>query len=86
MFDKDVIRIRNASLMDLAVYLTLFIFVGTGFLAPSATERIIVLLLLLVFGLAHRWISGATTSRQVNVQLLTGIDRRVNPGFQLPIF
>lgn len=71
MFDKDVIRIRNASLMDLAVYLTLFIFVGTGFLAlPDMTERIIVLILLLVFGLAHRFgYHTATTSRQVNVYM-----------------
>ena len=71
MFDKDVIRLRNASLMDLAVYLTLFIFVGTGFLAlPDITERIIVLILLLVFGLAHRFgYHLATTSRQVNVYM-----------------
>jgi signal transduction histidine kinase len=71
MFDKDVIRIRNASLMDLAVYLTLFIFVGTGFLAlPDMTERIIVLILLLVFGLAYRFgYHTATTSRQVNVYM-----------------
>jgi signal transduction histidine kinase len=71
MFDKDVIRIRNASLMDLAVYLTLFIFVGTGFLAlPDMTERIIVLILLLVFGLAHRFgYHTATTSRQVNMYM-----------------
>ena len=71
MFDKDVIHIRNASLMDLAVYLTLFIFVGTGFLAlPDLTERIIVLLLLLVFGLAYRFgYHTATTSAQVNAYM-----------------
>jgi len=71
MFDKDVIHIRNAPLMDLAVYLTLFIFVGTGFLAlPDMTERLIVLIFLLVFGLAYRFgYHPATSSRQVNIYM-----------------
>jgi len=54
MFDKDVIRIRNASLMDLAVYLTLTIFLGTGLaVVPDVTERVTISIFLIAFGLAH---------------------------------
>jgi len=54
MFDKGVIRIHGAFLMDLAVYLTLTIFLGTGLVAlPDTIERVIISILLIAFGLAH---------------------------------
>src|SRR5262245_60559162 len=71
MSSNDIIHIRNASLMDWAVYLTLSIFIGTGFIAlPNTTERATVLILLFVFGLAHRFGYRVTTiERHVHVYM-----------------
>jgi signal transduction histidine kinase len=71
MFDNDLIRIRNASLMDLAIYLTLTIFLGTGLVAlPDMTERVIISVFLIAFGVAHTLgYRNASTSRQVNIYM-----------------
>jgi signal transduction histidine kinase len=71
MFDKAVIRIRNASLMDLAIYLTLFIFLGTGLATlPNMVERLTVSALLIAFGLAHAFgYRIASSQRHVNVYM-----------------
>ena len=71
MHEKDLIRIRNASLMDLAVYLTLTIFLGTGLVAlPEPGERVIASALLIAFGLAHAFgYRVAASQRQVNVYM-----------------
>jgi len=54
MSDNGVIRIRNILILDWAVYLTLTIFTGMGFVAlPSAIEQATLVISLLAFGLMH---------------------------------
>lgn len=71
MPENDLIRIRNASLMNLAVYLTLTIFLGTGLVAlPELSERVIASVLLIAFGLAHVFgYRVASSQRQVNIYM-----------------
>lgn len=66
-----MIRIRNAPLMDLAIYLTLTIFLGTGLVAlPTVSERTAISVLFIAFGLAHTFgYRIATAPKQIHIYL-----------------
>jgi len=54
MNDQNVIRVRNIPLLDLAVYLTLTVFIAMAFLfLESVTEQITVVISLTIFGAIH---------------------------------
>ena len=54
MSDNGVIRIRNTPILDWAVYLTLAVFISTGFIyLESAVEKAMVVISLTAFGLMH---------------------------------
>lgn len=71
MFDNDMIRIRNAPLLDLAVYLILIIFLGTAQVAlPELSNRITVSILLILFGLVYTLgYRRASSPEQVNLYM-----------------
>lgn len=71
MFDNDMIRIRNAPLLDLAVYLILIIFLGTAQAAlPELSDRITASILLILFGLVYTFgYRRAASPKQVNLYM-----------------
>lgn len=71
MFNNDMIRIRNAPLLDLAVYLILIIFLVTAQVAlPELSDRITASILLILFGLVYTFgYRRASSPKQVNLYM-----------------